>query len=166
MSSMILTNTSDLPSYSNDGGGLDILDNMSEENSSLQIIGNGDDNIVLGSGDDTIFSGAGNDVIFGNDGNDFIVGGAGNDFIVGGAGEDILAGGTGEDIFFIGEDDFANGETDTILDFEVGTDRIQGIDPNEVELVGNDLIFTETGETIISFAGDGLPDDTDKFELF
>ncbi|MEM8505416.1 MAG: hypothetical protein AAF716_19975, partial [Cyanobacteria bacterium P01_D01_bin.1] len=54
--------------------------------------------------------------IWGDDGDDLIRGGAGNDRLVG----DNFSGGIGSDTFVL-----AAGEgTDTILDFEVGTDLI------------------------------------------
>lgn len=98
-------------------------------------------NDMLRGGDtaaDTIFGGEGDDVIravadpelanhapdilFGDDGNDTIVGGNANDRIEGGAGNDTLTGSGGADLFaFVGRE-FG---TDTITDFEDGTDRIQ-----------------------------------------
>ncbi len=47
-------------------------------------------------------------------------GGGGDDVLIDGAGQDALRGGAGADIFVLTED----GVTDTILDFQVGVDRI------------------------------------------
>ena len=87
--------------------------------------------------DDLIFGGAGNDRIGGKGGNDELFGDAGDDMIWGDDGDDILRGDLGNDIL-VG-DDFGVGQgadtfilaagegTDTIVDFEVGTDLI-GLD--------------------------------------
>ncbi|WP_245903529.1 DUF5801 repeats-in-toxin domain-containing protein [Photobacterium indicum] len=72
--------------------------------------------------------------LLGGDGNDILIGGAASDILVGGAGDDIMwggeQGGTGdgvEDIFKWQAGDFGtatNVATDTIMDFEVGIDKI------------------------------------------
>ncbi|MGF1793507.1 type I secretion C-terminal target domain-containing protein [Photobacterium profundum] len=72
--------------------------------------------------------------LLGGDGNDILIGGVASDILVGGAGDDIMwggeQGGTGdgvEDIFKWQAGDFgtaANVATDTIMDFEVGIDKI------------------------------------------
>ena len=65
------------------------------------------------------FSGTGNEL--GNS----LMGGAGNDVLIGGWGADRLAGGAGADIFlFRDAADSTRGARDTIIDFTVGTDRI------------------------------------------
>ena len=94
--------------------------------------GEGNDTISGGEGNDTLIGGIGNDRILGQDGNDLLIGGAGtdvlrgkagNDTLLGGESSDILDGGAGADLF-----GFAAGDTgpiaDTILDFEIGVDRI------------------------------------------
>ncbi|MCU0524193.1 MAG: alkaline phosphatase [Elainella sp. Prado103] len=85
----------------------------------------------------------GNDVLIGEATNDLLRGGDGNDFLVGGAGEDILVGGTGRDLFFI---DAGKG-TDTIRDFEAGTD-----------LIGHPSIVTPADLTIVQGTGDQSAD--------
>ncbi|MGF1875210.1 hypothetical protein L4D77_07770 [Photobacterium frigidiphilum] len=72
--------------------------------------------------------------LLGGDGNDILIGGAASDILVGGAGDDIMwggeQGGAGdgvEDIFKWQAGDFGtatNVATDTIMDFEVGIDKI------------------------------------------
>lgn len=85
----------------------------------------GDDIIFGGAGNDRIGGKTGNDTLYGDEGDDTIWGDDGDDLIFGGAGNDTLIGdnfsqGTGADTFVL-----AAGEgTDTILDFEVGTDFI------------------------------------------
>ncbi|MEO0989209.1 MAG: glycerophosphodiester phosphodiesterase, partial [Cyanobacteria bacterium J06639_14] len=76
----------------------------------------GDDRIGGKGGDDSLFGGEGDDQIWGDDGDDLLEGGLGNDILTG----DDNSGGAGSDTFVL-----AIGEgTDTITDFEVGTDFI------------------------------------------
>jgi serralysin len=92
--------------------------------------GNGGNDVIFGGrGNDVLLGGAGNDVIFGNqdndtikgdDGRDVIHGGQGDDVITGGAGRDILSGNAGIDTFVFA----AGSQTDTILDFRNGVDKI------------------------------------------
>ncbi|MGC9526188.1 MAG: choice-of-anchor I family protein [Limnospira sp.] len=85
----------------------------------------GDDVIFGGKGDDRIGGKGGNDRLFGDMGDDQIWGDDGDDLLRGGLGDDTLtgddfSGGSGSDTFVLAE-----GEgTDTITDFEVGTDLI------------------------------------------
>ena len=92
--------------------------------------GQGGDTIFGGSGDDTIY-GMQNpettspsdqaDTIYGGSGSDTIFGQAGNDLIIGGYGADQLIGNAGADTFKF----LSNSDTgDTIIDFLVGTDKI------------------------------------------
>ncbi|MEO1396053.1 MAG: DVUA0089 family protein [Cyanobacteria bacterium J06634_5] len=112
------------------------------------------DNIM--GGDDIIFGSDGNDRIGGKSGNDILSGDAGDDFIWGDDGDDIIMGVTGNDTL-VG-DNFSNGSgsdlfvfgngdgTDTILDFEVGTDRIGLV---EGELLFADLTLTQDGNNTL-----------------
>ncbi|MEL7328215.1 MAG: serine hydrolase [Cyanobacteria bacterium P01_A01_bin.116] len=107
-----------------------------------EIVG-GNDIIFGGEGNDRIGGKAGNDILSGDAGDDFIWGDDGNDIIMGGTGNDTLVGdnssdGSGSDLFV-----FGNGDgTDTIVDFEVGTDRI-GLVAGELTFA--DLTFTQDG---------------------
>ncbi|MEM8613352.1 MAG: glycerophosphodiester phosphodiesterase family protein [Cyanobacteria bacterium P01_H01_bin.105] len=114
-------------------------------------------------GDDLIFGGAGNDRIGGKGGNDELFGDAGDDYIWGDAGDDLLRGGLGHDTLVgdnagrgRGADTFvlAAGEgTDTILDFEVGTDLIglaDGLNFSELS------IGQRNGTAVISFGTEDL----------
>ncbi|MDB9529335.1 Ig-like domain-containing protein [Oscillatoria sp. CS-180] len=114
-------------------------------------------------GNDIIFGGDGNDRIGGKTGNDILSGDAGDDEIWGDAGDDILMGVTGNDIlvgdnFSTGSGNdlfvFGNGDgTDTILDFQVGFDRIGLV---EGELVFADLTITQDGaNTLLGVASSG-----------
>ncbi|MEM6435478.1 MAG: alkaline phosphatase [Cyanobacteria bacterium P01_D01_bin.115] len=78
--------------------------------------GNGSDRIGGKGGNDILLGEAGDDTIWGDDGDDLLRGGLGNDTLTG----DDRSGGAGSDTFVL-----AVGEgTDTITDFEVGTDFI------------------------------------------
>ena len=107
----------------------------------------------VAGGNDIIFGGDGNDRIGGKAGNDILSGDAGDDLIYGDAGDDILMGVTGNDIL-VG-DNFSGGQggsdlfvfglgdgTDTVLDFEVGTDRIGIV---EGEFTFADVTLTQDG---------------------
>ncbi|NEP19781.1 MAG: D-alanyl-D-alanine carboxypeptidase, partial [Leptolyngbya sp. SIO4C1] len=139
------------------------------------ITGGDDDDILRGDlnsrdpqdtvmgGNDIIFGGDGNDRIGGKSGNDILSGDAGDDFIYGDAGDDIIMGVTGNDTL-VGDNFsdgsgsdlfvFGNGDgTDTILDFEVGSDRIGLV---EGELLFADLTITQDGNnTLLGIASTG-----------
>ena len=114
-------------------------------------------------GNDIIFGGEGNDRIGGKAGNDILSGDAGDDMIWGDDGDDILMGVTGNDIL-VGDNGsggggsdlfvFGNGDgTDTIVDFEVGIDRIGLV---QDELVFADLTITQDGsDTLLGVASTG-----------
>ena len=98
----------------------DIL-NGNEDNN--KIYGSlGDDRISGKSGDDILEGGRGDDALYGNGGDDQLHGGDGNDRLKPNKGNDIIAGGVGSDLFIFGP--FRPDEIDTILDFEVGLDKI------------------------------------------
>nr|WP_295370480.1 cadherin domain-containing protein [uncultured Sphingosinicella sp.] len=127
--------------------------------------GNGHDNLFGTGGEDSLFGGNGNDVLqglgghdrlFGNNGVDSLFGGDGHDTLAGGNGDDYLTGGAGKDSFFFAR----GGGKDTILDFEVASDRIlldDGIglagakvgDVNGDGIADLTLAFTKGGGTAI-----------------
>ena len=103
-------------------------------------------------GNDIIFGGAGNDRIGGKGGNDQLFGDEGNDLLWGDDGDDLLRGGPGNDT--LTGDDFSGGQgidtfilaigegTDTIVDFEVGTDLIGltgGLTVGQLTLSDNEI---------------------------
>ncbi|MEM1281471.1 MAG: calcium-binding protein, partial [Cyanobacteria bacterium P01_H01_bin.152] len=124
------------------GGGDDLLRGDANSRAPQNSTG-GNDIIFGGEGIDRIGGKAGNDILSGDAGDDLIWGDAGDDILMGVTGNDILVGdnfsdGSGSDLFV-----FGNGDgTDTILDFEVGTDRIGLVDG---ELVFTDLTLTQDG---------------------
>jgi Ca2+-binding RTX toxin-like protein len=128
------------------GSGDDVL--RGDENSRNPQNGIGGDDIIFGgSGSDRIGGKAGNDILSGDAGDDFIWGDDGDDIIIGGTGNDTLvgdnmSGGSGSDLFVFGTGD----GTDTILDFEVGSDRIGLITD---ELAFADLTITQEGSNTV-----------------
>ena len=103
--------------------------------------GAGDDRIGGKGGDDQLFGESGDDQIWGDDGDDLLRGGLGDDTLTG----DDFSGGQGSDTFVL-----AIGEgTDTIVDFETGTDFIglaDGLSFGQLTLTqsgGNALISAE-----------------------
>lgn len=125
------------------GDGDDVLRGDLDSRSPQGDGGGGNDIIFGGAGNDRIGGKSGNDILSGDTGDDFIWGDDGDDFIMGGTGDDVLvgdnmSGGSGSDLFV-----FGNGDgTDTILDFEVGTDRIGLV---EGELTFADLTIVQAG---------------------
>lgn len=102
----------------------------------------GNDLLVGGGGNDNLYGEAGNDRQFGEDGNDNVWGFAGNDELFGQNGDDNVNGGDGMDIInggagtdtliggldadrFVFETTLGASNIDTILDFQLGQDRIE-----------------------------------------
>ena len=73
-----------------------------------------------GLANDSIAGGDADDVLAGCDGADTLLGGGGADIVIDGTGQDRMYGGPGADVFVLTPD----GETDHILDYQPGTDRI------------------------------------------
>lgn len=136
------------------GDGDDVL--RGDLNSRNSQVGIGNDDIIYGgAGNDRIGGKGGNDLLFGGDGDDRIWGDDGDDILRGGLGNDILtgddfSGGSGADTFVL-----AAGEgSDTIVDFEIGTDFIGlagGISAADLTfageqiLLGSELLATVSG---------------------
>lgn len=97
-----------------------VLANLMTGNDAANVLSGGD-------GTDTQLGLGGNDALAGEAGNDSLDGGDGDDALLGGEGRDNLRGGQGFDVFSYTaaiESTTANAGRDTILDFEVGADRI------------------------------------------
>ncbi len=122
----------------------------------------GDDVVAGGLGADTIFGNAGNDTLYGDAGDDVLSGDTGNDRLIGGAGRDKLAGGLGADQLYGGaevqtrdvfvfnrvqDSPAANGQRDTIFDFQRGIDDIdlRQIDANSAASGNQAFNFSGTG---------------------
>ncbi len=133
--------------------------------------GTEDNNIDAGDKSLSIKEGVSNDLMLGGKGNDFIYGKLGSDIITGAEGDDILIGGIGKDILYGGTDRdlltgnqgadtfvFKNGDGDSnfnntnrILDFQIGADKI-GLIGLEFE----DLIFEgDSVDSTIRIGTDG-----------
>ncbi|WP_372616859.1 ExeM/NucH family extracellular endonuclease [Falsiroseomonas sp.] len=114
-----------------------------EGSDALDLKGNGGDNLLIGNaganfliaydGADTLDGGEGGDRLRGDGGADSLLGGLGEDTMLGGSGADTLDGGAGRDRLIGGDDadlfllsavppSFA--ESDIIIDFTLGVDRI------------------------------------------
>ncbi|MEL7316297.1 MAG: calcium-binding protein, partial [Cyanobacteria bacterium J06559_3] len=136
------------------GDGNDVLrGDLNQRNPQDDITG-GNDIIFGGEGSDRIGGKSGDDILSGDAGDDLIYGDAGDDILMGVTGNDTLVGdnfsnGSGSDLFV-----FGNGDgTDTILDFEVGSDQIGLV---EGELVFEDLTLTQDGaNTLLGVADSG-----------
>ncbi|QDA35892.1 calcium-binding protein (plasmid) [Paracoccus liaowanqingii] len=87
------------------------------------VSGSGNDRLIGNGAGNLLAAGAGNDQLYGLDGNDRLSGGRGSDVLHGGAGNDRLIGGEGVDQFVFA--DLADGEFDTVVDFEPGVDRLR-----------------------------------------
>ena len=122
---------------------------IGDEGKNYLCAGGGDD-ILYGQGHiDALYGGADNDRVYGGAEADVLDGGTGNDELYGGTGTDLLAGGNGDDDLYGGDgkdrlfggsgnDDLYGGKgadkfvfwtaiigTDTIHDFEDGTDKLE-----------------------------------------
>ena len=134
------------------GSGADEI--VSGGNGADQILGNaGSDRLYGGNGDDRLDGGSGWDLLVGGNGQDWLSGGSGNDVLVGGKGNDILFGGSGADVF-----DFSklSGESDRIMDFEVGIDKIHltdGVSITGSNLVGGSTLLTLSSGSTIELVG-------------
>lgn len=109
--------------------------------------------VVAGNGGGQTNGTALDDIIVGGAGNDWLSGSFGDDILEDGAGRDTLTGGGGRDIFVLR----ADGEVDTITDFERGRDRLDLsdwpflYDPAQVTVVSTatGAIVTWRDETLV-----------------
>lgn len=106
----------------------------------------GANRLVGGAGNDRLESFKGDDTLEGEGGNDILLGGRGDDRLVGGAGVDKLTALDGRDVFVVGAaTDSTRTARDTVMDFVVGTDRLDlgAIDANP--LADGDQAFAFIG---------------------
>ncbi len=134
------------------------LDNTTQglNNSQDDLRGRGGNDRLTGlGGNDILRGGPGSDRLGGGEGIDHLFGGKGADRLSGGGGGDVLTGGPGKDQFLITAETLPE-ETDTITDFQAGTDLIGLAGLPGVMVFGN-LDFQQQGaNTAISLI------DTDK----
>ena len=106
-------------------------------------VNDGDDILAGNEGNDILFGQGGNDELHGGSGKDMLIGGTGNDSLDGGSDNDMLIGGLGNDTLIggLGDDTFVwskgNTGTDTIMDFEIGSNRLHISDLLQNEQNGN-----------------------------
>ncbi|MCT7943365.1 beta strand repeat-containing protein, partial [Shewanella holmiensis] len=106
-------------------------------------VNDGDDILAGNEGNDILFGQGGNDELHGGSGKDMLIGGTGNDSLDGGSDNDVLIGGLGNDTLIggLGDDTFvwSKGDTgiDTIMDFEVGNNKLHLSDLLQNEQNGN-----------------------------
>ena len=123
------------------------------------------DSIVGTTASETLNGTAQADVIFGDSGDDVLQGNAGNDILVDGSGNDIMTGGNGADIFALSSDK----QHDTILDFELGVDRLdlsnyellRHLGQINVESHADGATLTFFSETLRIFTHNGTSIDAD-----
>ena len=116
------------------------------------VIGNNTliENAIGGSGDDTVTGNDAANKFWGREGSDTIDGGKGNDWLSGGYGNDSLTGGDGADTFSF---TFASG-TDTIKDFDAGSDKVELVDYGlKAEDLYDLLSYNSNGDAQFSDAG-------------
>ncbi len=128
----------------------------------------GGDNLIRGGPTpDTLTGTAGDDTIFGHGMPDTLKGLAGDDRLVDGRGPDILWGGSGADIFeFVAET-----KTDTVMDFEIGIDRLDlsdyamlyNINGVGITPTADGAVLTMGGDTLVLHTMDGSALTADMF---
>lgn len=119
---MTLDNVSAIVARGN-GDSLDIFVTSASEDGITRLrydIGTPGQTLIATASGDTLVGRTGGDIVIGGIGNDSLTGGQGDDIIRDGGGIDVMTGGAGADIFVLA----SNGDRDTIIDFEVGVDRI------------------------------------------
>ncbi|MHA3913663.1 calcium-binding protein [Halovulum sp. GXIMD14793] len=104
-----------------------------------------------GRGNDTLTGTDGDDIIWGMGHKDTLYGGDGDDRLIDGRGKDVMYGGAGADIFEFVED----GRSDFIGDFEIGVDKIDLSDWDNLYHVSSLRIETRAAGAVI-FVGDDI----------
>lgn len=117
----------------------------------------GADNIRLGNYANTVTTGGGINVVQGGGLVDIVTGGSGIDKIAGNGGADILTGGLGADVFkFRAAGDSGLGAlADTIMDFQIGTDRLNFVKIDANASLAGDQAFTFIGTALFTNTGSG-----------
>ena len=122
--------------------------------------GSGDDLLYGNEGQDTLNGDDGNDTLYGGKDSDILNGGAGDDWLFGDGGQDTLIGGIGNDRFVLN----SNSGIDTILNFEVGTDKFVlagglSFDALQINSTTNGYVLqvATTGEVLANIFGVNNP---------
>jgi hypothetical protein len=124
-----------------------IIDRTDDENQIYDKIPDKKDVFILGEDDDndSIRSARGNDVIEGLGGNDTLNGGFGSDILDGGAGNDIF-------VFQFGESSVAS--PDRIMDFTIGSDKIDLRDFERADPMNAPAVFTRAANSAAATLAD------------
>ena len=144
-------------------GGDDVI--SASDGDDLLIGGAGADTLGAGAGDDSVLGNKGGDLIFAYDGDDMVDAGLGNDIVYSGEGSDTLFGGQGADSFVFELEDFEDGSTDVISDFELGEDKLVILGLGAEDAIAFDTStggITVNGEEIIVLENTSTPE---EFEL-
>ena len=120
------------------------------EGADIDLTGSLDANRLTGNANANTLDGAG--------GNDRLQGRDGADVLIGNTGNDNLEGGFGADIFVFNQGD----GTDTILDYEDGTDRM---DVSSLAISFTDLRIVDSGANVIVFYDETNPADRGLFVI-
>jgi hypothetical protein len=126
----------------------------------VQIVGDGDDQLIGTDSPDVLFGDGGHDTIEGGSGNDTIRGGIGDDLLIGGDGDDVLVGDFGNDTLIggTGADAFVL-RPGTLTQFSTG-DIITDYNPID----GDQIVVMGDAESLgfepIDLDGDGSADAT------
>ncbi|MFT3857757.1 MAG: calcium-binding protein [Aquabacterium sp.] len=95
------------------------IDHRTSSDTTLVLMGSGNDTFLGGAADDQVKGGDGHDRIEGGNGWDGLIGGAGDDTIIGGAQRDFITGGDGADTYIVnigdGIDELRADEQDTLV---------------------------------------------------
>lgn len=159
--SVSLENIDQITSYV-DGGSAELFVGSSSEQSLTHLTIDLNDLAGPLIGDDsseTLTGSSLDDLIAGAAGDDTLTGAAGDDILQDGAGSDTLTGGDGSDLFVLE----ADGEQDTITDFEVGIDRLDlsswsmlyGAAQIEQTITSNGVILSFRDETLFLYSHNG-----------
>ena len=124
-----------------------IIDRTDDENQIYDKIPDEKDVFILGEDDDndSIRSATGNDVIEGLGGNDTLNGGFGSDILDGGAGNDIF-------VFQFGQSSVAS--PDRIMDFTIGSDKIDLRDFERADPMNAPAVFTRAANSAAATLAD------------
>lgn len=143
--SVVLTANATLMLDSN----LENMDASLTGKSRLNLVGNGQSNVLTGNSAANLLDGAnGDDILLGGAGNDTLLGGMGNDWLDGGAGNDSLDGGDGDDTYIV--DNIADAVAEEI---DGGADLIKTSITYSLALANNVENLELTGTAAINGTG-------------
>ncbi|MGF1479679.1 MAG: calcium-binding protein [Cyanophyceae cyanobacterium] len=128
-------------------------DEISDGND-VAVGGNEIDILMAGAGNDNFNGAGGTDFVFGGFGDDIVRGGTGDDVVVGNEGSDLAISGEGADVYEFFASQFVEGETDTLLDFDLGSDSIVIVGSTDVSVSnvgGTTLLSIDEFENAIAF---------------